>query len=169
MSEDHRDIQTPKNSSNRKAKPINNPMKKLNQHKQKSIKRNLSAGFTPITEDDVASNPSDKELIKKISSISASVDVHQSTVEISKANLNSVQEDLLQYPEQSIEISSVLEDYVSNEDRFTESMKSYIVSAKQLSSLSAAATSLVELTPSSSSSSLITAEDAAAFINSDKI
>ncbi|KAI3680829.1 hypothetical protein L6452_35605 [Arctium lappa] len=86
MREDHHDIQTPKKehlpaSSYRKAKLINDPSKKLyQQQQQKSIKKNLSSVFTAITEDDAASNLSEKESIEKISSISKFVDADESTV-----------------------------------------------------------------------------------------
>ncbi|KAI3731923.1 hypothetical protein L1987_63116 [Smallanthus sonchifolius] len=171
MRENHRDIQTTKKetapvSSNRKAKPaINTPSRKPNHQQQKSIKRNLSSSFTRITEEDDALNLL-KESIQKISSISESVDVHQSTAEIGKTSFNSdhdlVSENagVLQLPEQSIGISSVSEAFISNEGQLTECIESYIASTKQLISPSAA-TGLIEMTPSPSlpSSSPITAED----------
>ncbi|KAI3818590.1 hypothetical protein L1987_12402 [Smallanthus sonchifolius] len=176
MRENHHDIQTTKRetapvSSNRKAKQtINTTSKKLNHQQQKSIKRNLSSAFTRITEDDDALNLLEGS-IQKISSISESVDVHQSTVEIGKTSLNSDHDlvsenaDVLQLPEQSIGISSVSEAFVSNGDKFTECIESYIVSSKQLISPSSAATGFIEMipSPSLSSSSPITVEDMNSF------
>ncbi|KAK9065464.1 hypothetical protein SSX86_014863 [Deinandra increscens subsp. villosa] len=144
MRDYHHDLQTTRKellplSSNRKPKPINTPSKKPNRQQQKSIKRNLNSAFASITEDDEVLNPSEKESIQKISSIS-----DQFIVEICKSSLKSDNDlvsenaDVLQHPEQSIEISSVSEAFDSNEDRFTGSTESCIVSSSQLISPSSA-------------------------------
>ncbi|KAI3669594.1 hypothetical protein L6452_40866 [Arctium lappa] len=199
MREDHHDIQTPKKehlpaSSNRKAKLINDPSKKLHQQQQqKSIKKNLSPVFTAVTEDDAASNLSEKESIEKISSISKSVDADESNVEISETSLNSnqtlVSDDVvvLQHPEESIGISPISEAFVFDKDQSSKSIETYIVSLNQFVSPSSMMVGSVETTPFSSSlfakttplssistvemspsSSPITAEPAAAFVTTEE-
>ncbi|KAJ9561983.1 hypothetical protein OSB04_007143 [Centaurea solstitialis] len=146
MREDHHhDIQTPKKehnlpvSSNRKAKSVNDPSKKLHNQQQKIVKRNLNSVFTTITDDDDAvSNSSEKESIeKKISSISKSDD---SIVEINETRSNS-------NPEESIGITPVSEAFVFDKDQSSKSIESYIVSLNQFVSPSTVAVGSVETTP----------------------
>ncbi|KAI3706884.1 hypothetical protein L6452_24931 [Arctium lappa] len=165
MREDHHDIQTPKKenlpvSSNRKVKSsINVPSKKLHHQQPKSIKKNLSSVFTPIVEEDVGLNLSEKESIEKISSISESVDVDASTVEISETSLNSNQilvsdnAVVLQHSEESVGNCPISEAFVFDEDQSSKSMERYIASLDQFISPSSATLGSVENTPVSSLSS----------------
>ncbi|KAJ9555068.1 hypothetical protein OSB04_009682 [Centaurea solstitialis] len=154
MREDHHEIQTskkeslPVSSSNRKAKSVNTPSKKLHhQQQQKSIKKSLSSVFSPITEEDVL-NSSEKE----------SVNADESKLEISETSLDS---DLIlvpdnavvvRHPEESVGNSPISEAFVFDEDQSSKckSMERYVASLDQFISPSSAKLSSVENTPFSS-------------------
>nr|XP_043614003.1 uncharacterized protein LOC122585953 [Erigeron canadensis]XP_043614004.1 uncharacterized protein LOC122585953 [Erigeron canadensis]XP_043614005.1 uncharacterized protein LOC122585953 [Erigeron canadensis] len=143
MREDHYEIQTLKKdqfpvSSNRKSKQSNSSKK----HQQKNVKKSLNSVFTPITENDILLDLSDKESTNRISSVSEAVDTDPSIVDICKTSLDFDQNQVFEEPEK---VAPESYSFVFEDDQ--PSMESYIVSLNEFISPSTTTASSVEGTP----------------------